>query len=174
MKRTLFSIMAVPVVLALSVGFALACGAGGGEPMAQSSPAKPDIVETAVSAGSFSTLITALEGADLVSLLKGDGPYTVFAPTDQAFAKLPEGTVADLLKPENNDKLISILTYHVVPGKVMSGDVSNILLAKTVNGKGLSFNVSAGGVKIDGANIVKADIETSNGVIHVIDQVVLP
>ncbi len=135
---------------------------------------KPDIVDTAVSAGSFTTLVAALEGANLVDTLKGDGPFTVFAPTDEAFAKLPEGTVAELLKPENKDKLTAILTYHVVPGKVLASDVANMKLAKTVNGKSLSIDADASGVRIDNANVAKADIITANGVIHVIDEVVIP
>lgn len=135
---------------------------------------QPDIVQTAVDAGSFETLVAALQAADLVSTLQGDGPFTVFAPTDEAFAKLPEGTVADLLKPENKDQLISILTYHVVPGRVAASDVVKLELAKTVNGKNVNIQADAAGVKIDGANVVKTDIETSNGIIHVIDSVILP
>ena len=135
---------------------------------------KADLVDTAVSAGSFSTLVTALEKTDLVSTLKGDGPFTVFAPTDEAFAELPAETLAELLRPENKDKLASILTYHVVPGKVMSEEVVNMKLAKTVNGKSLSIDADSSGVRIDNANISQADIVTSNGVIHIIDKVVLP
>lgn len=137
-------------------------------------PADKDIVDTAVGAGSFKTLVAAVQAAGLVDTLKGDGPFTVFAPTDAAFAKLPEGTVANLLKPENKDKLVAILTYHVVAGKVMASDVVKISSAKTVNGKDASVSVSNAGVKIDGANVVATDIETSNGVIHVIDAVILP
>lgn len=135
---------------------------------------QPDIVETAVTNGSFNTLVAALKAAGLVETLQSDGPFTVFAPTDEAFAKLPEGTVADLLKPENKDKLISILTYHVVAGRVMASDVVKLEQAKTVNGKNVSIAVDASGVKIDNANVVKTDIETSNGVIHVVDTVILP
>ena len=105
---------------------------------------------------------------------KGDGPFTVFAPTDEAFAKLPEGTIANLLKPENKDKLTAILTYHVVAGRVMAGDVVKLKSAKTVNGKAAKVMVSDDGVMIDGAKVVTTDIETSNGVIHVIDSVILP
>jgi len=133
-----------------------------------------DIVDTAVSAGSFKTLAAALTAADLVKTLKGDGPFTVFAPTDEAFAKLPEGTVADLLKPENKAKLAGILTYHVVAGKVMAADVVKLTEAKTVQGSKASIKVSAGKVTVDAANVVKTDIGCSNGVIHVIDAVILP
>ncbi len=137
-------------------------------------PADKDIVDTAVDAGSFKTLVAAVKAAGLVDTLKGKGPFTVFAPTDAAFAKLPEGTVANLLKPENKDQLVAILTYHVVAGKVLAGDVVKISSAKTVNGKSASVKVSDGGVMIDSARVVATDIETSNGVIHVIDSVILP
>lgn len=137
-------------------------------------PADKDIVDTAVSAGSFNTLVAAVKAAGLVETLKGEGPFTVFAPTDEAFAKLPEGTVANLLKPENKDKLVAVLTYHVVAGKVLASDVVKISSAKTVNGKAASVKVTDGGVMIDGAKVVATDIETSNGVIHVIDSVILP
>ena len=133
-----------------------------------------DIVDTAVAAGSFNTLATALKAADLIETLKGKGPFTVFAPTDAAFAKLPAGTVEDLLKPENKAKLVSILTYHVVPGKVMAADVVKLTSAKTVNGQSVAIKVAGGKVSVDGANVVKADIQTSNVVIHVIDSVILP
>ena len=132
-----------------------------------------DIVDTAVDAGSFTTLVAAVEAAGLVETLKGDGPFTVFAPTDDAFAALPEGTVENLLKPENKDQLTAILTYHVVPGKVMSGDLSDGMMATTVQGGDVTI-MTEGGVKVDGANVVQADIEASNGVIHVIDAVILP
>lgn len=133
-----------------------------------------DIVDTAVSAGNFETLVAAVKAAGLVETLKGDGPYTVFAPTDAAFAKLPEGTVEDLLKPENKDKLVAILTYHVVPGKITSSDIAGKTAAvATVQGGKLSVDATDG-VKVDEASVVKADIEASNGVIHVIDTVVLP
>ncbi|WP_299397315.1 fasciclin domain-containing protein [Pelagibius sp.] len=134
-----------------------------------------DIVDTAVGAGQFETLVAAVQAAGLVETLKGDGPFTVFAPTDEAFAKLPAGTVESLLKPENKDQLIAVLTYHVVPGKVMSGDLANKQMkAGTVQGSKLSINALNGGVAVDNAQVVQADIETSNGVIHVIDTVVLP
>ncbi len=134
-----------------------------------------DIVDTAASAGQFETLVAAVKAAGLVETLKGDGPYTVFAPTDEAFAKLPAGTVDNLLKPENKDQLVAILTYHVVPGKVMSSDLTNKQLkAGTVEGSDLSINALSGGVSVDNAKVIQADIETSNGVIHVIDTVVIP
>ncbi len=132
-----------------------------------------DIVDTAVAAGNFTTLAAALTAAGLVETLKGEGPFTVFAPTDAAFAALPAGTVEDLLKPENKDKLIAILTYHVLPGKVMSTDLSEGLMAKTVNGAEVTITLD-GGAKVNGAVISAADIAASNGVIHVIDSVILP
>ncbi len=132
-----------------------------------------DIVDTAVDAGSFTTLVAAVQAAGLVETLKGEGPFTVFAPTDAAFAALPEGTVEDLLKPENKDKLTAILTYHVVPGKVMSTDLTNDMKAATVEGSEVTI-MTEGGVTVDGAPVSTADIEASNGVIHVIDAVILP
>jgi uncharacterized surface protein with fasciclin (FAS1) repeats len=132
-----------------------------------------DIVDTAVDAGNFETLVAAVQAADLVETLKGDGPFTVFAPTDEAFAALPEGTVENLLMPENKDQLTAVLTYHVVPGKVMSGDLSDGMMAETVNGQQVTIGTEDG-VTVDGANVVTADIEASNGVIHVIDGVILP
>lgn len=133
-----------------------------------------DIVDVAVSAGHFNTLAAALGAADLVGTLKGKGPFTVFAPTDAAFEKLPDGTVEMLLKPENKDKLISVLTYHVVPGKVMAADVVKLNGATTVNGTDVAISVVDGNVHIDNATVVKTDIGASNGVIHVIDAVILP
>jgi uncharacterized surface protein with fasciclin (FAS1) repeats len=133
-----------------------------------------DIVETAVAAGSFKTLAKALQAADLVTTLKGAGPFTVFAPTDEAFAKLPAGTLEDLLKPENKAKLQRILTYHVVPGKVMASDVVKMQSAKAVSGDTLSIASRDGSVTVDKAHVVKTDIAASNGVIHVIDTVILP
>ncbi|MFV1529408.1 MULTISPECIES: fasciclin domain-containing protein [unclassified Phaeobacter] len=132
-----------------------------------------DIVDTAAGAGDFSTLIAAVEAAGLVDTLKGDGPFTVFAPTDAAFAALPEGTVEELLKPENKDKLIEILTYHVVPGKVMSGDLVDDMKAATVQGSEITIDLDSG-VMVDEAKVVTADIEAENGVIHVIDTVIMP
>ncbi|MDP5219228.1 fasciclin domain-containing protein [Ruegeria sp. 2205SS24-7] len=133
-----------------------------------------DIVDTAVEAGSFGTLVAAVQAADLVGTLKSDGPFTVFAPTDEAFAALPEGTVENLLKPENKDQLVAVLAYHVVPAKVMSGDIAG-KRAKvlTVQGDRLAVN-ARNGVKVNNAKVVTADVEASNGVIHVIDTVLIP
>jgi uncharacterized surface protein with fasciclin (FAS1) repeats len=133
-----------------------------------------NIVETAVAAGSFTTLAKALEAADLVNTLSGSGPFTVFAPTDEAFARLPAGTLEGLLKPENKDKLRRILTYHVVAGRVMAADVVNLQSAKAVSGDAIAVNAQGGVVRVDQARVVKADIAASNGVIHVIDAVILP
>jgi len=135
--------------------------------------AAADIVDTAVKAGSFKTLAAALKAAGLVETLKGKGPFTVFAPTDEAFAKLPTGTVESLLKPENKDKLVAILTYHVVAGEVKAADVIKLKSAKTVQGQSVTVHTTEG-VKINDAKVVKADIECANGVIHVIDSVLLP
>ena len=137
-----------------------------------SAAAPADIVDTAVQAGSFQTLAAALTAADLIETLKGDGPFTVFAPTDDAFAKLPKGTVDGLLKDKK--KLAKILTYHVVPGKVLAADVVKLKSAKTVEGDNVAISASGKGVKIDGANVVKTDIICTNGVIHVIDSVLMP
>lgn len=133
-----------------------------------------NIVETAVAAGSFTTLAKALAAADLVTTLSGPGPFTVFAPTDAAFAKLPAGTLDTLLKPENKDKLRRILTYHVVPGKIMAADVVKVSSAKTVSGDPLPIQVNGSTVMAGKAHVVKTDIAASNGVIHVIDTVLLP
>lgn len=156
------------LVLALGVfGTAIPLEAGATE--------KPgDIVEIAASAGSFNTLIAAVQAAGLVDALKAEGPYTVFAPTDEAFAKLPAGTVESLLEPANLDQLKAILTYHVVAGAVGSSAVTDGLSAATLQGQNLSFQVADGRVKVDSATVVTADIEASNGVIHVIDTVLLP
>ena len=136
--------------------------------------AEEDIVDTAVAAGQFKTLAAALGAAGLVDTLKGPGPFTVFAPTDEAFAKLPAGTVENLLKPENKDQLIAILTYHVVPGRVMAADVVKLKEAKTVNGKMLNIKMKGDAVMINDAKVTATDIAASNGVIHVIDMVILP
>lgn len=133
-----------------------------------------DIVDTAVAAGSFKTLAAALQAAGLVDTLKGKGPFTVFAPTDEAFAKLPAGTVENLLKPENKQKLVAILTYHVVPGRVLAAQVTKMNSARTVNGESLAISSNDGSVMVDNAKVVQTDILCSNGVIHVIDSVVLP
>ncbi|WP_374396309.1 fasciclin domain-containing protein [Tabrizicola sp.] len=142
-----------------------------GAAMAQD--ATSDIVDTAVAAGDFTTLVAAVQAAGLVDTLKGEGPFTVFAPTDAAFAALPEGTVNTLLKPENKDQLVSILTYHVVPGEVMSSDLTEGMSAATVQGGEVTFTLD-GGAKVNDANITTADIAASNGVIHVIDAVIMP
>jgi len=161
--------------------FAFPWAALAGEKCAGNSPTtiaskkdvKSDIVDTAVKAGSFKTLVAAVKAAGLVEALKGKGPFTVFAPTDEAFAKLPAGTVENLLKPENKDQLTAILTYHVVSGKVLASDVIKLESAKTLLGQSIKIDAS-NGVKINDAHVVKADIECGNGVIHVIDAVLLP
>ncbi|MBD3162700.1 MAG: fasciclin domain-containing protein [Candidatus Eisenbacteria bacterium] len=136
--------------------------------------AEKDIVQTAIGAGSFETLVAAVQAAGLVETLQGEGPFTVFAPTDEAFAKLPKGTVEDLLKPENKEKLVAILTYHVVPGKVTSNEVVKVDAAETVQGQTLPVMVKDGAVRVGNATVAKADVMASNGVIHVIDTVLLP
>ncbi|HSR52871.1 MAG TPA: fasciclin domain-containing protein [Acidobacteriota bacterium] len=135
---------------------------------------KKDVVDIAASNADFSTLVAAVKAAGLVETLKGDGPFTIFAPTNAAFEKLPEGTVEMLLKPENKQKLVSILTYHVVPGRVTASQVTSLNSAKTVNGQEIDIQVSSGSVMVDDAKVVKTDIMGSNGVIHVIDSVILP
>lgn len=160
-----FKNIAVAAITAVMVGFVML-----GSAAAQSK----DIVDTAVSAGSFKTLARALDAAGLVATLKGAGPFTVFAPTDEAFAKLPAGTLDMLLKPENKAKLQRILTYHVVGGKVMSTEVVKMKSAKAVSGDTLTIAAGSGGVTVDAAHVVKTDIAASNGVIHVIDAVLLP
>ncbi len=143
---------------------------------AVASRAADDIVDTAVKAGSFKTLVAAVKAGGLVDTLKGEGPFTVFAPTDAAFKKIPKATLAALLKPENKDKLVAILTYHVIPGKVMAADVVRLksgTKVKTVNGKSVTIT-NKHGVKVDSAKVVKTDIVCSNGVIHVIDAVLMP
>ena len=152
----------------------IAVSAAAGLLLGAASAKAADIVDTAVSAGSFKTLVAAVQAAGLVDTLKGDGPFTVFAPTDDAFAKLPAGTVEDLLMPENKDKLVAILTYHVVPGKVMSGDIAGKEMAvASVQGDTIDVNATSG-VMVDDASVVTADIEADNGVIHVIDSVIMP
>ncbi len=153
-------------LIALFVGVAIA---GHHEKAGQSD--KNDIVDTAISAGKFNTLVKAVQAADLVDTLKGDGPYTVFAPTDEAFAKIPEADLNNLLA--NKEMLKQVLTYHVVPGKVMASEVSNLSSAETVQGQEITISTSEG-VKVDNANVIAIDIETSNGVIHVIDTVIMP
>ncbi len=167
MKR---SISAIPACLALCHTLTLASSAAAGN----HSKARLDIVETAVSAGSFETLAAALAEAGLIEALQGDGPFTVFAPTDDAFAKLPAGTVENLLKPENLDRLREILTYHVVSGRVSSRQAVALDSAATLNGQKVGIAFENGRFEIGGAGIVSADVEASNGVIHVIDSVLLP
>ena len=159
------------IASAVAVAAAIA-GMAFGATLAQAG--KQDLVDTAVANGQFKTLAAALNAAGLVNTLKGPGPFTVFAPTDEAFAKLPPGTLDDLLRPENKGKLTAILTYHVVPGAVTSRQVTNLKEAKTVNGSMLQVSTRDGKVMINNADVVKPDIETSNGVIHVIDAVLLP
>ncbi|MCR9257639.1 MAG: fasciclin domain-containing protein [Alphaproteobacteria bacterium] len=157
-KRLAFALIVAPVIFVSATAQA----------------ASKDIVDTAVSAGSFGTLVAAVQAAGLVDTLKGEGPFTVFAPTDEAFAKLPAGTVEDLLKPENKDQLVAVLTYHVLPGKVMAADIAGKTLSvETVQGSTADIDATDG-VKIDAATVVTADVEATNGVIHVIDQVILP
>lgn len=156
-------------LLALALVF---CAASGVVAPKDANAAGKDIVDTAVSAGSFGTLAKALTAADLVTTLKGEGPYTVFAPTDAAFAKLPAGTLEALL--QDKEKLTKILLYHVVPGKVAAADVVKLTEAKTAQGQSVRIVVDMSGVTVDGAKVVQTDIEASNGLIHVIDTVILP
>lgn len=142
--------------------------------VAHSTTNQPDIVDTAVAAGQFKTLVAAVQAAGLVDALKGDGPLTVFAPTDEAFAKIPAETLQSLLLPENKDQLTKILTYHVVPGAVLAKDVVELRSAKTLQGGEVAIGVAGGRVFLNNAQVVKTDIETSNGVIHVIDTVLMP
>lgn len=164
------------VALSMAVAFGAAAPAAVfAEPAPYEKADAKDIVDTAVEAGSFTTLVAAVQAAGLEDTLRGDGPFTVFAPTDEAFAALPEGTVEDLLKPENKDKLVAVLTYHVVPGKVMAADVADKTVEpETVQGTTAKVVGNDGKVMIDGATVVTADIATSNGVIHVIDKVIMP
>jgi len=167
MKRSYRSIFAVVCVVSSVLML-------GGMVQATECADKKDIVDTAVGAGSFNTLVAAVKAAGLVETLKGAGPFTVFAPTDAAFAKLPAGTLDTLLKPESKAKLQGILTYHVVPGKVMAADVVKLKTAKTVQGQDLTIKVDGSTVMVDNAKVTQTDIACSNGVIHVIDTVVLP
>jgi uncharacterized surface protein with fasciclin (FAS1) repeats len=177
--KTLVLGAATAAVLALTVGSVMAGKRCSSSAQATSAPAhecteSKDIVDTAVGAGKFKTLAAALKAAGLVETLKGHGTFTVFAPTDEAFAKLPAGTVESLLKPENKDKLVKILTYHVVSGKVTAAEVVKLSKAKTVQGSEVKIHVEDGKVRVDNANVVKTDIAASNGIIHVIDAVILP
>lgn len=161
-----FGITNVAVVAAIAIGLAASA--------ANVRAADKDIVDTAVEAGQFETLAAALGAAGLVETLKGSGPFTVFAPTDAAFSKLPDGTVQNLLKPENRDQLTAILTYHVVPGRIMAAEVVKMNEAETVNGKKVRITVEGDAVMINNAKVASADVDASNGVIHVIDTVILP
>ena len=167
-SHSLIAALALGAAALLAAPVALASGHG------DKSKAGKDIVDTAVAAGNFGTLATALTAAGLVETLKGKGPFTVFAPTDAAFAKLPAGTVENLLKPENKAQLTKVLTYHVVPGAVKAADVVKLTEAKTVQGQSVKIQVKDGKVSVDGANVTATDIAASNGVIHVIDAVILP
>ena len=164
MKKVMFGLVAA----------ALVCSVGSKAAFAGCGTCDKTVVENAVANDDFKTLVAAVKAANLVKTLSGDGPFTVFAPTNKAFAKLPKGTVEDLLKPENKKKLAAILTYHVVAGKVMAKDVVKLKEAKTVQGSKVKISVKDGVVSIDGAKVVKADIPCKNGVIHVIDTVILP
>lgn len=166
-------ISAVAVSLMTTVGAMAHCGNCAGDHKEAGVCHDKDVVAVAKEAGSFQTLIAAVQAAGLVETLQGDGPFTIFAPTDEAFKKLPAGTVESLLKPENRDKLVAILTYHVVPGKVMAADVKT-MQAKTVNGKNVSIQVKDSGVMVGAAKVVKTDVLAKNGVIHVVDTVILP
>ncbi len=165
MKRNMFLGVVLTLALAASPAFAGSCGS-------QATTASNNIVDTAVSAGSFDTLVAAVQAADLADVLAGDGPYTVFAPTDEAFAKLPAGTIEALLA--NPDQLREILLYHVVPGKVTSDQVITLSSATTAQGSDIAIKIADGSVMINDALVTATDIETSNGVIHVVDTVILP
>lgn len=172
--RTTPAVRGLVAALALGLASPLAFAAQPATPAASAPQAQGDIVDTAVAAGQFTTLAAALDAAGLVSTLKGPGPFTVFAPTDDAFAALPAGTVEDLLKPENKDKLVAILTYHVVPGRYPASSVVTLDEATTVQGGSVDIATADGGVTVDGAKVVTADVAASNGVIHVIDKVLMP
>ena len=160
--------------LSLVLALGMLCSVGVRTSFAGCGTCDKTVVENAAGTEAFSTLVAAVKAADLVKTLSGDGPFTVFAPTDEAFAKLPEGTLQELLKPENKKKLAAILTYHVVPGQVMAKDVVNLKEAKTAQGSKVAIEVKDGVVMIDNAKVVKTDIVSKNGVIHVIDAVILP
>jgi transforming growth factor-beta-induced protein len=162
------SLLGIAAVAVLAVGLATSLA------VFANPPQKKDIVDTAIAAGQFKTLTTAVQAAGLVDTLKGAGPFTVFAPTDAAFAKLPAGTVENLLKPENKEKLTAILTYHVVPARVMAAQAMKLTSAKTVNGEELSIRTDGGKVMVNNATVIKADIVCTNGVIHAIDTVLMP
>ncbi len=168
-----FKVMALAALL-VAGGYAFSVNAAGHTEAKATMAAPGDVVDVAAGAGSFNTLVAAVKAAGLVDALKAKGPFTVFAPTDAAFAALPAGTLDDLLKPENKEKLKSILLYHVVPGKVMSADLKGTVNAATLQGKNVTIIVAAGGVTVNGAKVTAADVAASNGVIHVIDAVMLP
>lgn len=172
MKKTILTLIVASLSLPFAGLHAHNCSSHS-EKSTYTKKAKANIVETAVAAGSFNTLVAAVKAAGLVETLSGEGPFTVFAPTDKAFAALPAGTVESLLLPENKAKLISILTYHVVPAKVKAKDVKSGE-APTVNGQTVTIEVSQSGVSVEGAKVIKTDVMASNGVIHVIDKVILP
>ena len=169
-------VLAATLALAFATPAVLAAPAGGKDAATHSASAhsRADIVDTAVGAGQFKTLAAALKAAGLVDTLKGAGPFTVFAPTDAAFAALPKGTVENLMKPENREKLVAILTYHVVPGRVTASQVATMDAATTVQGGKVAIAASGGAVTVNGARVVSADVAASNGVIHVIDKVLMP
>jgi uncharacterized surface protein with fasciclin (FAS1) repeats len=170
--RLVFNSIRVMALVGLITGIFINVNAlAGGHKAA--APATPDIVDTAVAAGSFSTLVAALQQAELVDALKAKGPYTVFAPNDYAFSKLWEGTIDNLMKPENKAQLLQLLKYHVVPGKIMSSDLSGTVNAETLEGGELKI-VATDKIMVNGSTVIQADIETSNGVIHVIDAVLIP
>ena len=168
MSRIITTLIAV-VALATTV---VACDDDDTNPVA--GEPQPDLVDTAIASGSFETLVTALQAAELVETLRGPGPFTVFAPTDAAFEALPEGTLEDLLRPENRDQLTAILTYHVVPGRLLAEDVLASTSLPTVQGQSLTVGAEGGDPRVDSSSIVQTDIEASNGVIHVIDSVLIP
>lgn len=173
MKKTIFTLIVASLTLPLAALQAQSCCASSSMAKKASYTKEANIVETAVAAGSFNTLVAAVKAAGLVEVLSGDGPFTVFAPTDEAFAALPEGTVESLLLPENKDQLVAILTYHVVPAKVEAKDVK-AGEAPTVNGQTATIAITDGVVTIEDAKVTATDVAASNGVIHVIDKVILP
>lgn len=171
-KNNILTMAAIAAAVTLTPNL-FADGCGGSKTTASACTASKDIVAVAAGAENFKTLVAAVKAAGLVETLQGKGPFTVFAPTDEAFAKLPAGTVDDLLKPENRDKLAAILKYHILPGKVMASDVKTMQV-KSVQGQSLNIKVSDSGVMVDNAKVLKTDLIAQNGVIHVIDSVILP
>jgi uncharacterized surface protein with fasciclin (FAS1) repeats len=171
-KNSILTVAAFAAALTLTPSL-LADHCSSKKDSASTCTSKKDIVAVASGADNFKTLVAAVKAAGLVETLQGDGPFTIFAPTDEAFAKLPAGTVENLLKPENKDKLVAILKYHVVPGKVLAADVKT-MEAKTAQGQSVKLKVSEAGVTVDNAKVVKTDLVAANGVIHVIDSVIMP